>query len=149
MNERLTIANDVLLAQARAELADCRKVKLRAKGDSMRPFIHGGEDTLVIVPVNALRRGDIVLALIDEKRYVAHRIVGISDDTIILAGDANLFGTEKCGKEDVLGIVSSIIRDGRERNITGFRSRMSALLWRWLLPLRRAVWKFVKNGDSM
>lgn len=137
MSERRTIANEILLGEAEALLREGKRVKLRARGESMRPFIHGGEDMLVVTPTRELKEGDIALARMSGGEYVAHRIVEINGDRVTIMGDGNLYGREVCGREDVVGNVSSIIRDGREISMTSGRARMLARGWRMMLPLRR------------
>lgn len=122
-----------------ALLAEGKRVKLLAKGSSMRPLIRGDEDKLVLAPVNALRKGDVVLARINSSGYVVHRIVAIDGDMITLMGDGNLYLTEKCSRTDISGIAVAVIRNGRERSLTSFRAMLYVRLWRWMLPCRRII----------
>lgn len=131
------IDNDILLGEICIHLSQGKRVKLRAKGNSMRPFIHGNEDILLLSQSDTLCKGDVVLARIEGKRYVIHRIVGIRGDRITLMGDANLYQTEECFRSDVYGAVECIIRNGEELNIGSICSRFTALAWRTLLPIRR------------
>lgn len=137
MNDVRTIDNEILLGEICSLLSQGKRVKLRAKGNSMRPFIHGGEDTLVLAQRNPLRKGDVVLARIDGKRYVAHRIVEMRQDRVTLMGDANLYETEECRLSDIFGTVESIIRNGKEHIIMSPYARFRAQTWRFFLPLRR------------
>ena len=137
MNNYRTIDNDTLLGETCILLSEGKGVKLRAKGNSMRPFIRGSEDSLLLVPARELRKGDIVLARIDGKRYVVHRIIGMTGDRITLMGDGNLYGTEECSRSDIYGTVERIIREGKEHNIMSRYALLSAKAWRLILPLRR------------
>lgn len=134
---KLTVDNDVLLSEVCSSLAHGKKVKLRARGDSMRPFIRGGEDILVISPVAGLQRGDIILAKISGNRYVVHRIISIKSGRIVMMGDGNLYSREECGISDVYGIVGSVVRCGKEHSLISYRARIYADMWRMILPLRR------------
>lgn len=137
MNDVRTIDNDTLLGEICILLSEGKRVKLRAKGGSMSPFINGGEDNLVLAQRNSLRTGDIVLARIEGKRYVMHRIVCMKDGGITLMGDANLYETEECSRSDIFGTVESVIRNGQEHGIMSPYARLKARAWRFLLPLRR------------
>lgn len=137
--ERRPIANEVMFGEVCALLAEGKRVKLLAKGSSMRPLIRGDEDKLVLAPVNALRKGDVVLARINSSGYVVHRIVAIDGDMITLMGDGNLYLTEKCSRTDISGIAVAVIRNGRERSLTSFRAMLYVRLWRWMLPCRRII----------
>ncbi len=140
MNIEHTIANDVLLGQVCELLAEGRRVKLRAKGDSMRPFIHGQEDTLLLAPAVKVCRGDVVLARTTEDLYVVHRVLRMEDDSVELGGDGNLFRRETCTRTHIYGIVEAIVRDGRTRGMTSMSARLLALGWRVCLPFRRVWW---------
>lgn len=60
---------------------------IRATGNSMFPMIPSGT-VLVFRKGSAGRRGDVVLAAINGK-WVAHRVVGLREDVVILRGDWN------------------------------------------------------------
>ena len=137
MSVRRRIDNEVLIGEVCAALREGRMVKLRAKGESMRPSIRGGEDTLLIARAAELRRGDVVLARTTAGRSVIHRIIRIEGERITLAGDGNLTGTEECRRETVYGRVEAIVSGGRTRSLTNGWRRKYALMRRRLFPLRR------------
>ena len=145
MNKPHTIDNDILIGEICLHLSQGKRVKLRAKGNSMRPFIHGHEDILLLAPSDILRKGDVVLARIDGKRYVIHRIIGLRGDRITLMGDGNLYETEECSRSDIYGIVESVIRDHNVYHTGSLKERISAMAWRSLLPLRRLKVKITKK----
>lgn len=119
-----------MLGEVCALLAEGKRVRFRAKGGSMRPLIRGDEDLLVLAPFTALQKGDVVLARTGGGGYVVHRITGISGDRITLMGDNNLRYTEECSRTDIYGKAVAVIRNGRERSLTSFRSMLYARLWR-------------------
>ena len=134
---RRTIDNDVLLEEVCRMLAHGKKVRLRAKGNSMKPFIYGDSDVLEISPIISLRKGDIVLAKVAGNRYVIHRLVKINDDNIVLMGDGNLLGQEICHQNEVFGIVENCFRNGRKLNLMSVGMRLAGLGWHLSLPIRR------------
>lgn len=137
MNDTRTIDNDTLLGEICLHLSNGKSVKLRAKGNSMRPFIHGNKDILLLTPSDSLHKGDVVLARIDGKRYVIHRIIGIRNDKITLMGDGNLYDSEVCSRSEIFGTVVRIIRERKEYNMTSHYALLCAKAWRFTLPLRR------------
>lgn len=139
--ERRSIANEVMLGEVCALLAEGKRVKLRAKGGSMRPLIRGEEDTMVLAPVTALQKGDVVLARIGGG-YVVHRIVAIRGDRIILMGDSNLYRTEECSRTDISGKAVAVIRNGKKKSLASFRAMLYVRLWRWMLTFRRIIRRF-------
>lgn len=141
MNKIHTLPNDILLKEVCQMLAQGKSVKLRAKGNSMLPFIRGDSDTLLLSPPTTLRKGDIVLAKIENDTYIIHRIIKINKHSILLAGDNNLFQQEKCDKANIFGTVNALIRNSKKHKLTTPTSRLLALIWYNLLPLRRLRWK--------
>lgn len=141
MIETHTIENEILLGEVCSLLAQGKSVKLRAKGESMRPFIRGDIDTLLLSPVSKLKKGHIVLAKIDNGTFVVHRIIRITADEVYLAGDGNLFLREKCLRINVAGVVKVIFRKGREYSMISPATRLLAFGWRMTLPFRQLLWK--------
>ena len=145
MTETHIVANKVLLTEVCNALLEGKKVRLRSRGDSMRPFIRDVVDVIILAPVGRLRKGNIVLARIDGDNFVIHRIVNFSKDKVILAGDANLFVEEICDRKEVYGIAEGILRDGKEYSLISYKSVLLAYVWRLTLPLRRLTYKWVNH----
>ncbi len=141
MTKNLALANDILLGEICTLLLEGKKIKLRPKGTSMRPFILEDKDQLVIYPPNTLRKGDIVLARIDGCRYVIHRIIKIKDNRFVLMGDGNLFGYEQCSRDEIFGIADCIFRNEQRISLRSIKARGLAFGWRMLLPIRQIFWK--------
>lgn len=106
-------------------------------GDSMMPLIKQGRDVLVISVVNGrLKRYDIPLYKRDSGQYVLHRILKVRKNDYVICGD------NRCNKEygitdrHIIGVLSGIIRDGREIPVTDIKCRIYAHLWCNLFPVR-------------
>ncbi|MCI5793991.1 MAG: S24/S26 family peptidase [Ruminococcus sp.] len=106
-------------------------------GDSMMPLIKQGRDVLVISVVNGrLKRYDIPLYKRDSGQYVLHRILKVRKNDYVICGD------NRCNKEygitdrHIIGVLSDIIRDGREIPVTDIKCRIYAHLWCDLFPVR-------------
>ena len=150
----MLVENDILIPELARLLSEEKEVRFTPSGVSMRPFIEGGKDSVVLAPLTrAPRRGDILLACVmmpnGQKTYVLHRLVRIEESkiknqksriTYILQGDGNLFGEERCVREDIIGRVVAIERpDGRRKPLTrGF-------LWHLLLPVRKWLLKVYRH----
>ena len=67
----------------------------------MLPFIRGGHESVVLTRPGEIRVGDVVLAHIDGRRYVLHRVMEVSPERIVLMGDGNIRGQEVCRPEDM------------------------------------------------
>ena len=59
-------------------------VIIPTKGNSMRPFIRGGDNVLLVRVGNPLKVGMIILAQTLDKRVVLHRIIGINGGSLRL-----------------------------------------------------------------
>ena len=136
----IQMPNEILLGSAAAFLGEGREVILRAKGNSMLPFIRNERDSVVLRKDDSLEVGDIVLVQMPD-RFVMHRIIERDGDRFRMMGDGNVRGTESFRREDVLGKVIWIIKEDGRRVAPG-----RARVWKALLPVRRlllAVYRIV------
>ena len=134
------VDNHILIPQMAALLREGKQVRFTPTGNSMRPFIEGGTDTVVLRLKNKVKVGDMCLAAIPFKAnnaqviYVLHRVIRVKGNDITLQGDGNLRGYEYCTREDILGTVETIIKpDGRRV------TPRNGWVWRWLCR-PRSLW---------
>lgn len=137
----IILPDEVMMESIDALLAEGREVRFTPKGESMRPFIEGGRDSVILIKNNAVEVGDIVLAKLKDGRFVLHRVIAKSGDCLTLMGDGNLLGTESALACDVMGTVVGIVKpDGRR-----VRPRKGRL-WLKLMPFRkRLLWIYRKK----
>ena len=88
-------------------------VTLPVNGNSMLPFIIGGKESVILHSPGQTSVGDVVLAWVDNNRYVIHRIISIDGECVTLMGDGNLIGTEHCKLNDIRAIVTHVV-DAKE-----------------------------------
>lgn len=136
---KIKVSNDEVFGEVCRMLSQGKTVRLSAKGGSMRPFISGDGDTLVISPPRPLRLWDVVLARVPGRGYIVHRVIGMEEDVIVLMGDANLYGVERCSRTDVMGCVDTVVHNGHERSMITTGVRYRAGMWHLLLPWRRLI----------
>lgn len=153
-----SVPNDILIPELARLVAGGQRVMFTPTGVSMRPFIEGGVDSVVLDRAEQVRVGDIVLARYRDL-YVLHRVYSTSPTGItsltsptsitspsnptsyILMGDGNLSGTEQVLKSDILAKVVEIrTPHGRRKPLT------RAWLWRHLLPVRWLLLKFYRKS---
>lgn len=129
-----TYDNNVLLDEVTDILANGGEVVLKAKGNSMLPFIRNEIDSVVLVRPQKIIVGDVVLANVgtaENHHYVLHRIFRMDGDHVVLMGDGNMKGTESCTTADISGKVIYVQRP------SGRRFRMPrGRIWKMLLPFR-------------
>lgn len=130
MDKRI-LPNDVLLEEVAALLAEGREVIFRPKGNSMLPVIRGDRDSVVLRKFPSVSVGDILLVRLGG-HYVLHRLVSREGERLVLQGDGNLRGTERCTEADVLGTVVAIENENGRRRRPG-----KGRIWRAFGPFRR------------
>ncbi|MCF0203002.1 MAG: peptidase S41 [Bacteroidaceae bacterium] len=121
-------------------LDENRTVKIPLKGYSMRPFLENDRDTAVLTKPHKPITGEPVLALLEDNKWVLHRIVAIDGDSITLLGDGNLT-PEHCTEKDIKASVLGFCRKGRTEMdaIDGWKWKAYSTLWTALLPIRRYI----------
>jgi len=138
----MRIANDILIPELARLVAEEKEVRFTPSGVSMRPYIEGDKDSVVISPLTREpKKGDIILARVNtmdgRHTYVLHRLVRIEQNEAgqalyILMGDGNLAGEENCVQENIIGRVSRIeAPSGRRKPLT------KGSIWRLALPWRK------------
>lgn len=140
----MKVANDILIPELARLIAEEKEVRFTPSGVSMRPFIEGDKDSVIIAPLaRAPRIGDILLAQVEtlcgRKTYVLHRLIRIDGEQYILQGDGNLSGEELCSRGDIIGRVVAIeTPQGRRKCLTRGRIWYFLRPWRkWLLKIYR------------
>ena len=111
---KIVLPNEIMLGEVSALLSEGKEVEIMTKGVSMLPFIKGDIDSVLLARRDKIEVGDIVLAEILDGRYVLHRVRRVSPRGIVLKGDGNLRGIERCAAGDVKGTVKMIIRPGHQ-----------------------------------
>ena len=125
------VANDIFFAEVERLLARGESVTMLVRGDSMRPLLRNGRDTVVVAP-----RGEAPLRVLDivlfryRGRHVLHRIVRIEGDRLTLAGDGNYRLRERCTSDDIVArMVCAVRPSGRIVECDSRRWRIQSRLW--------------------
>lgn len=121
-------------------------VTLRLRGFSMRPFLEDNRDKALMTKATNPKVGDPVLAEVDPKHFVLHRIIAIDGDHVTLRGDGNL-NDEHCTLTDVKGAVIGFYRKGRTTldRTDGWKWRTYSFFWMRLYPIRRYLLAFYRR----
>ena len=141
----MRVENDILIPELARLLNEDKEVRFTPSGVSMRPFIEGDKDSVVLAPLGRLpKRGDILLARVTgyagRRTYVLHRLIRIEGELYILQGDGNLMGEEQCRLEDIIGRVVRIeTPSGRRKPLT------RGCIWHALFPVRKWLLKIYRH----
>ena len=154
------IENNILIPFQAEQLREGKEVIFTPTGVSMRPFIEGGKDTVVLRKLPEIQIGDIILAAVQPPistseavqpptaqrsniRYVLHRVIAIDGENVTLMGDGNIGTTERCTLADVLGTVIRIENArGRRKPLT--KGRIWYHLRRWRRIMLKVYRKLLK-----
>ncbi len=134
------VSDDMIIKEAIRLVEDGVSVTLPVNGCSMLPFIIGGRESVILQKPVAPREGDVVLAWVDDSRYVVHRIIRKTGNDVILMGDGNIVGTEHCLISDIKAIATHVVHvDGRTHYLYSRARRIGAKLWWYIRPARRII----------
>lgn len=101
-------------------------------GTSMMPLLRQGRDLMVIQKKGQQRcqKFDAVLYKRPaDGRYILHRILEVRKKDYIIAGDNNTFLEYGITDEDILGILTAVIRDGKQVPVTDSNYQRYVHLW--------------------
>ncbi len=132
--------NDLLFASVESILAEGGRVRIRVKGNSMRPFLRDGRDTAILAPLPAreLRKGMLLLFRY-RGRVVLHRLRHTGHGHLTAAGDGNYRASEYPAREDVIGYAEAIEKNGRIIKYPSLRWRMLSAMSLTRAAIRRTV----------
>jgi signal peptidase I len=119
-----------------------RSLRFKARGGSMRPFIHDGDIIEVQnIPFNNLKRGDIAFCRLPDRRLVVHRVIQAKSEFLVIQGDALPYPDGSISQANVLGRIVMLFHKGRRIRLDGFWMGIIVNLWLLLTPLRRMVFR--------
>jgi len=111
-------------------------------GDSMLPLIRQGRDLLIIEPRRGrLKKYDVPLYRRDSGQYVLHRVLQVRENDYVLCGDNRWSKEYDITDRHILGVLTAVVRNGKELSVTDWRYRLYVRLWCDLFPLRAFLLK--------
>ena len=129
-----------IVAEAIQRTENDERVTLPVNGHSMLPFVVGWRDCVILQKAAHPKVGDVVVAWVEGRRYVLHRIIRIDGERVTLMGDGNLRGTETCTLSDVKALITYVVdANGKRRDVYTRWRRIAARLWWHLRPFRRYI----------
>jgi len=109
-------------------------------GVSMLPLLRQHKDLFTIEKKQGrYEKYDVVLYKRPPKSYVLHRVVEVREKDYVILGDNCINKEYGIRDEDILGVMTSFVRDGKEVPVSHKGYRMYAAVWYFLYPLRK-VW---------
>lgn len=133
------IKNDSFFREVESRIADGNRVRIRAKGNSMLPFIRDGKDEVILEKTNekSFQKGRLLLVRTSNETYILHRVTRISKDNIVLKGDGNLSLFEYCSRAEVIAESTEVIRNTKLIKVGSFKWNLYRYFWPQNYYLRR------------
>jgi hypothetical protein len=100
-------------------------------GCSMMPLIRQGQDLVEIVRKDdgvRCSKYDVVLYKRGD-RYILHRILKVTREGYVIAGDHNYTREYDITDRQILGVLTAVVRDGRRINVNDKPYRVYVHMW--------------------
>ena len=140
-------------------LRDDGRLVYTVRGVSMLPLLRQKRDLVIIERRGPGRcaAGDVVLYHHDPGRYVLHRIVEVRPEDYIILGDNCVTREYGITDDEILGVMTGLVRGGRTYAVTGrgmrlytalilFTERPRVALKKGVLRLKRAAKRALGRG---
>ncbi len=142
MNTRVkeqSILQGIMMEEVRKLISEGKTVSIRAKGNSMNPFIEHMRDEITLGPWKDedICKGCVALVKDNKGNYLIHRIIRSENGTVTLIGDGNVGLYETAKTENIIGIMYSVTRKGKVWNTDSKVWKLYSRIWMFLLPVRR------------
>lgn len=128
----------------REALSSGNTVQFSPRGISMEPMLRQGRDSVTLSPITKpLRKYDLPLYQRPDGAYILHRVVKTGVDYTCI-GD-NQFQLEKgVKKEQMIGIVSGFLRNGKTYSVTDTGYQIYCRFWHYTRFFRH-IFRFAKT----
>lgn len=114
-------------------------VKINVTGTSMLPLLVQGKDSVVISAPQKIAVNDIIFYRRNNGSFVLHRVVGTDEQGYVLCGD-NQWETEHgITDENIIGVVTEIIKDGSSLKVTDKKYLNYCKRWSKTVKIRKPL----------
>lgn len=97
------------------------EITFSPNGNSMRPMLHSGRDTVTLKKINGpLKKYDLPLYRNSHGQFILHRVIGENKDGYIMRGDNLLLKEYGITDDDIIGRVVRFTRDGKKYSVNDF-----------------------------
>lgn len=122
-----------------------KEIKFVVVGNSMHPLFVNGRDKVTVVKAEKVKKRDVILYRREDGSYVLHRVVGKGRLGYKLCGDDQIAVEYPVKREDVVAVMTSFERKGREYGTKCLWYRIYSFLWCLFIRLRPLEFKIIKK----
>lgn len=123
-------------------------VRLTVTGQSMLPTLVEKRDSVILTKPDKLKKNDIILYQRSNGAYVLHRIVKVKKDHYHLCGDNQMAVEFPIYPDQIIAVVSAIIRKGKLIEKTNLGYRIISSIWTNFISLRPFMLKTVMKTKN-
>jgi signal peptidase len=125
--------------------------RITVTGTSMYPFFREGLDSVELIQtkLDAVKRGDIILALRSNGQYVLHRVWRKNAHEFYMVGDAQTWIDGPYQENQLIALVSRVWRNDKEIICTNFLWRAAGSIWLALRPFRGIFFRALRRINSL
>lgn len=135
------LSMEQIVSLIRESLAEGKTVRFSPKGDSMKPMLRQGKDSVVLSSVpERLKKYDLPLYQRKDGKYVLHRIVAVGD-TYTCLGDNQLKQESGLEHAQMIALVTGFYRGKKYHSVHEPLYWLYCRLW---YPVRR-LYRFCKR----
>lgn len=147
------VATEDLAEEVRKLVSEGKNVTVTARGNSMNPVFRDRKDRITLSPCDKekIKLRDVVLVRTMDGRYVIHRIIRKTGETIVLSGDGNVAITETALSTEIIALVTGYTRNGKERSCSSACWKAYSRLWMVLAPARKPllrIWRKINRNKN-
>ena len=118
-------------------LAAGKSVRFAPRGDSMRPMLRPGLDSVVLSPPpEQLRKYDLPLYRRDDGHYILHRVIE-AGEVCTCIGDNQFCPEPGVRRDQIVGVVTGFRRGGRDYSVTHPGYQLYCRFWHYSRSVRR------------
>lgn len=122
-----------------------KAIKFTVVGNSMYPLFRSNREKVTVVKADKVKKRDVILYRREDGSYVLHRVVGKGKLGYKLCGDDQTAIEYPVKKENVLAVMISFERKGKEYSTKCLWYRIYSFLWCLVIPLRPMEFKIVNK----
>lgn len=99
-------------------------------GDSMMPLLRQHKDIIIIKKtISRLKKYDVPLYKRSSGQYVLHRILKVRPNDYVICGDNRWQIEYGITDQNIIGVLTGFIRDGKEISVTDKRYLLYVHIW--------------------